>query len=92
MICSQIFDLHFKISLVLLSSIFFETFNKFTIIFVKNPDSKYWIENRDSLLLVSTVFTILSGQGEALNIDPASFYIHLYNNMFLLDSIRYQNL
>merc|ERR1719251_350196 len=29
---------------------------------------------RDTLLATGTVFKILSGQGEALNIDPASFY------------------
>ena len=37
---------------------------------------------RDRLLAVSTVFTILSGQGEALNIDPTSFYQHLYSSLF----------
>jgi len=47
-----------------------------------------FLSHRDSLLVVSTVFTILSGQGEALNIDPASFYTHLYNCMFQLEPIR----
>jgi len=46
-----------------------------------------FLTHRDSLLVVSTVFTILSGQGEALNIDPASFYTHLYNHMFQIDAI-----
>lgn len=46
-----------------------------------------FLSHRDSLLVVSTVFTILSGQGESLNIDPASFYTHLYNNMFQIDII-----
>jgi len=50
--------------------------------------SSDFLTHRDSLLIVSTVFTILSGQGEALNIDPASFYTHLYNSMFLLEPIR----
>ncbi|KAG1650832.1 Nucleolar complex protein 3 [Nymphon striatum] len=34
---------------------------------------------RESIHCVKTVFTILSGQGEALNIDPQQFYCHLYN-------------
>jgi len=47
-----------------------------------------FLSQRDSLLVVSTVFTILSGQGEALNIDPASFYTHLYNKMFQIELVR----
>lgn len=33
---------------------------------------------REQLHCIQTVFAILSGQGEALNIDPARFYKHLY--------------
>lgn len=36
---------------------------------------------REQLHCVQTVFTILSGQGEVLNIDPARFYSHLYKNL-----------
>ncbi|BES99446.1 Nucleolar complex-associated protein [Nesidiocoris tenuis] len=36
---------------------------------------------REQLNCVLTVFRILSGQGEALNIDPNKFYSHLYANM-----------
>jgi len=36
---------------------------------------------RDTLLATGTVFKILSGQGEALNIDPTSFYAHLYSSL-----------
>lgn len=36
---------------------------------------------RDSLHCVQTVFAILSGQGEALNVDPLRFYTHLYKNL-----------
>lgn len=36
---------------------------------------------REQLHCVQTVFTILSGQGEILNIDPARFYAHLYKNL-----------
>merc|ERR1712029_141114 len=39
---------------------------------------------RDTLLATGTVFKILSGQGEALNIDPTSFYTHLYSSLLSL--------
>ena len=32
----------------------------------------------DILNMTQTAFTILSGQGEALNIDPQHFYSHVY--------------
>jgi len=41
---------------------------------------------RDTLLATGTVFKILSGQGEALNIDPASFYTNLYTTLFSLSA------
>ncbi|XP_053407293.1 nucleolar complex protein 3 homolog [Mercenaria mercenaria] len=37
---------------------------------------------RESLHCVQTAFTILSGQGSVLNIDPVIFYKHLYKNLF----------
>ncbi|KAI1886877.1 hypothetical protein AGOR_G00200310 [Albula goreensis] len=39
---------------------------------------------RESLHCVQTSFTILSGQGDVLNIDPLKFYTHLYKTLFLL--------
>ncbi|KAM3592057.1 uncharacterized protein V6R79_012117 [Siganus canaliculatus] len=36
------------------------------------------LTHRESLHCIQTVFTILSGQGDVLNIDPLSFYSHLY--------------
>lgn len=36
---------------------------------------------RQQLHCIQTVFTILSGQGEVLNIDPLRFYGHLYRNL-----------
>ncbi|XP_015521317.1 nucleolar complex protein 3 homolog isoform X1 [Neodiprion lecontei] len=36
---------------------------------------------REQLYCIETVFVILSGQGEALNIDPSRFYSHLYRNL-----------
>ncbi|XP_024120744.1 nucleolar complex protein 3 homolog isoform X2 [Oryzias melastigma] len=36
------------------------------------------LTNRESLHCVQTVFTILSGQGDALNIDPLKFYSQVY--------------
>lgn len=38
---------------------------------------------REQLHCVQTVFTILSGQGEVLNIDPLRFYGHLYRNLLV---------
>ncbi|XP_044738304.1 nucleolar complex protein 3 homolog [Chrysoperla carnea] len=37
---------------------------------------------REQLHCVLTVITILSGQGDVLNIDPLRFYAHLYKNLF----------
>ncbi|XP_052772376.1 nucleolar complex protein 3 homolog [Mya arenaria] len=37
---------------------------------------------RESLHCVQTAFTILSGQGSVLNIDPVVFYRHFYKNLF----------
>ncbi|XP_053977082.1 nucleolar complex protein 3 homolog isoform X1 [Hylaeus volcanicus] len=37
---------------------------------------------RDQLHCIQCVFTILSGQGSALNLDPYRFYVHLYKNLF----------
>lgn len=42
------------------------------------------LDYRQCLHCVLTVFTILSGQGEALNIDPYRFYTHLYRNLLAL--------
>uniref|UniRef100_A0A8D8PVP3 Nucleolar complex protein 3 homolog n=1 Tax=Cacopsylla melanoneura TaxID=428564 RepID=A0A8D8PVP3_9HEMI len=36
---------------------------------------------REQMHCVQTVFTILSGQGEMLSIDPMHFYTHLYKNL-----------
>ncbi|KAE8283730.1 Nucleolar complex protein 3-like protein [Larimichthys crocea] len=36
------------------------------------------LTNRESLHCIQTVFTILSGQGDVLNIDPLNFYSQLY--------------
>ncbi|XP_077359885.1 nucleolar complex protein 3 homolog [Festucalex cinctus] len=36
------------------------------------------LTNRERLHCIQTVFTILSGQGDALNIDPLNFYSELY--------------
>lgn len=41
---------------------------------------------RESLHCVQTVFTILSGQGSMLNIDPLRFYTYLYRSLFQLQS------
>lgn len=43
---------------------------------------------REQLHCIQTVFTILSGQGEALNIDPLRFYTHLYRNLLIVNAGR----
>ncbi|XP_070493392.1 nucleolar complex protein 3 [Chironomus tepperi] len=43
---------------------------------------------REQLFCIQTVFAILSGQGEALNIDPARFYTHLYRNVLRVNAGR----
>uniref|UniRef100_A0A8C5DY77 Nucleolar complex protein 3 homolog n=1 Tax=Gouania willdenowi TaxID=441366 RepID=A0A8C5DY77_GOUWI len=37
------------------------------------------LSNKESLHCIQTVFTILSGQGEVLNVDPLTFYAQLYS-------------
>lgn len=39
------------------------------------------LSNQESLHCIQTAFTILSGQGEVLNIDPLKFYNHLYKTL-----------
>lgn len=41
---------------------------------------------REQLHCIQTVFTILSGQGESLNIDPLRFYTHLYRNLLIVNA------
>jgi nucleolar complex protein 3 len=41
---------------------------------------------REQLHCILTVFTILSGQGEVLNIDPSRFYTHLYKNLLRVNA------
>ncbi|XP_010630369.1 nucleolar complex protein 3 homolog isoform X2 [Fukomys damarensis] len=42
------------------------------------------LSDQESLHCVQTAFHILSGQGDALNIDPMKFYTHLYKTLFKL--------
>lgn len=42
------------------------------------------LTNRESLHCIQTVFTILSGQGDVLNIDPLNFYSQLYKLLLKL--------
>lgn len=46
------------------------------------------LSNRESLYCVQTVFTILSGQGDVLKIDPLRFYSHLYSVLLELHAGR----
>lgn len=40
-----------------------------------------WLGYREQLHCIQTVFAILSGQGEALNLDPTRFYNSLYKDI-----------
>ncbi|KAG5884106.1 hypothetical protein JTB14_024146 [Gonioctena quinquepunctata] len=40
-----------------------------------------WLGYREQLHCIQTVFAILSGQGEALNLDPLRFYNSLYKDL-----------
>lgn len=40
-----------------------------------------WLGYREQLHCIQTVFAILSGQGEALNLDPTRFYNSLYKDL-----------
>ncbi|GFG40146.1 hypothetical protein Cfor_08231, partial [Coptotermes formosanus] len=42
---------------------------------------------REQLHCIQTVFTILSGQGEVLHIDPFRFYVHLYRNLLSVHAV-----
>ncbi|CAJ1081308.1 nucleolar complex protein 3 homolog [Xyrichtys novacula] len=44
------------------------------------------LTNRESLHCIQTVFTILSGQGDVLNMDPLTFYSQLYRMLPQLHS------
>ncbi|XKL69442.1 hypothetical protein PGB90_007211 [Kerria lacca] len=41
---------------------------------------------REQLYCIKTVFIILTGQGDALNVDPLFFYTHLYRVMLQIDA------
>ncbi|XP_068084656.1 nucleolar complex protein 3 isoform X2 [Anabrus simplex] len=43
---------------------------------------------REQLHCVQTIFKILSGQGEVLNVDPSTFYTHLYRNVLVITAGR----
>ncbi|XP_069671581.1 nucleolar complex protein 3 [Periplaneta americana] len=42
--------------------------------------------HREQLHCIQTVFTLLSGQGDFLNIDPFRFYKHLYCNLLIVNA------
>lgn len=63
---------------------FFEDLIEVLNYLIENVDLGY----REQLHCIQTVFTILSGQGEVLNIDPARFYTHLYKNILRVNAGR----
>lgn len=42
------------------------------------------LDYKQCLFAIQVVLTMLSGQGDALNIDPINFYSHLYKVLFQL--------
>ncbi|KAG8240441.1 hypothetical protein J437_LFUL003155 [Ladona fulva] len=49
-----------------------------------NEEEGCTLGHREQLHCVQTVFTILSGPGLAINIDPLRFYSHLYKNLLYI--------
>lgn len=47
-----------------------------------------WIGYREQLHCVQTVFAILSGQGEAINVDPTRFYSNLYKGLLTTNASK----
>ncbi|XP_070539913.1 nucleolar complex protein 3 homolog [Ptychodera flava] len=47
------------------------------------------LSTREILHCILTVFQLLSGQGQALNIDPLKFYSHLYRILFELHTEKH---
>ncbi|CAG9853869.1 unnamed protein product [Phyllotreta striolata] len=45
-----------------------------------------WLGYREQLFCIHTVFSILSGQGEAINLDPIRFYNNLYKDLLTLNA------
>ncbi|XP_058058231.1 nucleolar complex protein 3 homolog [Anopheles bellator] len=43
---------------------------------------------REQLHCIQTVFVILTGRGEVLNVDPARFYSHFYKNLLYVNAGR----
>ncbi|CAG9762116.1 unnamed protein product [Ceutorhynchus assimilis] len=42
-----------------------------------------WLGYKEQLHCIQTLFIMLSGQGEAIDIDPTRFYVHLYEDLFV---------
>lgn len=45
--------------------------------------SEDWLGYREQLHCIQTIFIMLGGQGEAINIDPTSFYNNLYKDLLV---------
>lgn len=58
---------------------------------LNNLLNEEWLGQREKLNCVLTVFVILSGIGEALNIDPTRFYVTVYKNLLSIHSSRTHN-
>lgn len=47
-----------------------------------------WVGYKEKLHCIQTVFSILVGQGEALNLDPTRFYTALYKDMLTVHASK----
>lgn len=47
-----------------------------------------WVGPREKLHCIQAVFSILSGQGEVLNLDPTRFYTGLYKEMLTIHASK----
>ncbi|XP_050299793.1 nucleolar complex protein 3 homolog [Anthonomus grandis grandis] len=50
--------------------------------------SEDWLGYREQLHCIQTIFIMLSGQGEAINIDPTRFYVTLYKDLLKTNAGR----
>lgn len=51
-----------------------------------------WLGYQEKLHCIQTVFAIISGQGEAINVDPTRFYTALYKDILIINASRNHNM
>ncbi|XP_025834676.1 nucleolar complex protein 3 homolog isoform X3 [Agrilus planipennis] len=58
---------------------------------LKNLMQEDWLSYHERLHCMKTVFSILSGHGEALNIDPSFLYVNLYKDLLTIHASKSHN-